>query len=96
MSYRVRYAPRSQRDLEKIHAWIATDSNSSAVATRFLGELFEACNSLATLPERFAPYPYAKRWRMMPFGNYLVFFQVHEGEVRIGHIRHAARRSFGG
>ncbi len=66
------------------------------MATRFLGELFEVCDSLTTLPERFAPYPYAKRWRMMPFGNYLVLFQVHEDEVRSGHIRHAARRPFGG
>jgi len=30
---------------------------------------------------------------MMPFGNYLVFFQIRENEVRIGHIRHAAKKS---
>jgi len=96
MRYRIVYSPRSQRDLEKIRAWIAAESESPAIATRFIGELFDACDSLRTLPERFAAYPRARRWRMMPHGTYLVFFQVHEGEVRIGHIRHGARMPFGG
>lgn len=33
---------------------------------------------------------------MMPVGNDLVFYQVRLGEVRIGHIRHAARPTFRG
>jgi len=32
----------------------------------------------------------------MPFGNYLVFFQIREDEVRIGHVRHCAKRPFAG
>ncbi len=43
-----------------------------------------------------AAYPRARRWRMMPHGNYLMFFQVHGGEVRVGHIRHGAKRPFVG
>ncbi|MDR3406593.1 MAG: type II toxin-antitoxin system RelE/ParE family toxin [Chthoniobacter sp.] len=96
MTYRVVYSPRSERDLEKIRTWIVGESASVATATRFLGQLFDACDSLAALPQRFAVYPYARNWRMMPFGNYLVFFQIHEDEVRIGHIRHGARRPFSG
>jgi plasmid stabilization system protein ParE len=94
MSYRVVYSPRSQRDLEKIRDWIAAESGSAATAIRFLGGLFDACDSLETLPRRFASYPHSKDWRMMPFGNYLVFFRIHENEVRIGHIRHGAKRPF--
>jgi plasmid stabilization system protein ParE len=96
MKYRIVYSPRSRRDLDKIRRWIATESGSFTAAARFIAELFDACDSLRTLPERFAPYPRAIRWRMMPHGNYLVFFHLHEGEVRIGHIRHGARRPFGG
>ena len=96
MSYRIVYSPRSQRDLEKIRDWIAEKSGSPATATRFAGGLFDACDSLETLPGRFAAYPYSRRWRMMPFGTYLVFFQVHEDQVRIGHIRHGAKRPFAG
>jgi plasmid stabilization system protein ParE len=96
MTYRVIYSPRSQRDLEKIHAWIADESGRSTIADRFIGQLLDACDSLAMLPQRFAVYPYARHWRMMPFGNYLVFFRIHEVEVRIGHVRHGAKRPFAG
>lgn len=33
---------------------------------------------------------------MMAVGRYLIFFRIEEGEVRIAHIRHAARVPFGG
>src|SRR5207248_30173 len=96
MIYRVVFSPRSQRDLEKIRDWIADESGSRAPADRFLAELFDACDSLQSLPWRFAAYPHARPWRMMAFGNYLVFFQIHEAEERIGHVRHGARKPFAG
>ena len=85
------YSPRSRRDLEQIRASIAADSETDAV--RFVGQLLEACEQLRSLPQRFPAYPHARHWRMMPFCNYLVFFQIRENEVRIGHIRHAAKKS---
>jgi plasmid stabilization system protein ParE len=75
---------------------LTLESGNPAAADRFLSRIFEACESLSVLPGRFAAYPYAKRWRMMPFENYLVFFAIHENAVHIGHIRHGARRPFGG
>lgn len=96
MTYRIVYSPRSQRDLEKIGAWITGESQNPALAARFLEGIFEACDSLKTLPNRFTSYPYARRWRMMPFSSYLVFFQIHEDQVRVGHIRHGARMPFRG
>jgi toxin ParE1/3/4 len=94
MKYRVLYSPRSRRDLEKIRDYIASQSGDPAIADQFLGKVFDACSTLGALPFRFAVYPYARRWRMMPFGNYLVFFKIEEREVRIGHVRHAAQRPF--
>ena len=95
MTHRIIYSPRSRRDLERIRAYIAVESKNPAAADRYIGQFFDACDGLRILPDRFAAYPYARRWRMMPFGNYLVFFQIHEGDVRIGHIRHGARKPFG-
>ena len=96
MRREVVYARRTLRDLERIHAWLVDEAQDAAVADRFISQLLTACSTLESLPERFAVYPYARTWRMMPFGNYLVFFQVHPGAVLIGHIRHAARRTFRG
>lgn len=95
MTYRLLYSPRSRRDLEQIRDWLTAEAQTRATADRFLGQLFDACDTLKVLPARFAAYPYARQWRMMPVGSYLVFFQIHEYEVRIGHIRHGARAPFG-
>lgn len=80
----------------EIRAYLIEESKSLEVAERFLSRLIIASQTLDTLPERFPRYPYARDWRMMPFGNYLIFFRLTEETVRIGHIRHAAKRPFRG
>jgi plasmid stabilization system protein ParE len=94
MTYRIIYSPRSRRDLERIHSYLVAETTDRPLADRTIVLLLEAGDSLKRLPERFARYPYARRWRMMPVGNYLLFFQIHESEVRIGHVRHGAQRPF--
>jgi plasmid stabilization system protein ParE len=93
---KLRYSPRSLRDLEGIRTYITKESGDRNVADRFLGSLLDECEFLVVLPERYPPYRRGSAWRMMPFGNYLIFFQVHGDEVRIGHVRHGARRPFRG
>ena len=93
---KLRYSPRSLRDLEKIRAFITKESGSRDVADRFLNSLLDECEFLVVLPERYPTYRPGSPWRMMPFGNYLIFFQRHGDELRIGHVRHAARRPFRG
>lgn len=80
----------------EIRAYLIEESKSVEVAERFLSRLIIASQTLDTLPERFTRYPYARDWRMMPFGNYLIFFRLTEETVRIGHIRHAAKGPFRG
>jgi plasmid stabilization system protein ParE len=92
----VRYSPRSQRDLANIRDFIVAEAGNQQVADHYIARLLDACDALATLPERYAPYRYATGWRMMPFGSYLVFFQVRGDDVRIGHVRHGARKPFHG
>jgi toxin ParE1/3/4 len=94
MKFHIVYSLRSLRDLEGIQHYITAQSGNPETAHQFLDQLFSACGTLSTFPIRFAVYPFAKRWRMMPFGNYLVFFRIQQDNVQIGHIRHAARRPF--
>lgn len=96
MSFRIEYAPRSTRDLADTRDYIIKESRSLETAERHITRLLEACETLTNLPERFPRYPFAREWRMMPVENYLVFFRIHENAVRIGHIRHAARKPFRG
>ena len=96
MRFRVEYAPRSTRDLAKVRDYIIEESRSRETADRYLNRLLDACETLDFLPERFPRYPFVRDWRVMPFGNCLVFFRTHENAVRGGHIRHAARKPFRG
>jgi toxin ParE1/3/4 len=91
---KVVYAPRSLRDLQKIHDYLLLKSASKETADNFISDLLNACDGLEHLPERYPCYPYAPDWRMLPFGNYLVFFRAYETEIRIAHVRHAARKPF--
>jgi len=66
------------------------------VADQYIARMLDACDALAILPERYPPYRYATGWRMMPFDSYLVFFQVRGNDIRVGHVRHGARKPFRG
>lgn len=94
MTDRVVYSRRAQRDLDAIYRRVAQDSAEPEIARRLIERMLDACDSLGRFPERFASYPHARRWRMMPIGNYLVFYGVGNDAVLIGHVRHAAREPF--
>jgi plasmid stabilization system protein ParE len=69
MTYRVVYSRRSQRDLDNIFEWVAQDSGEVETARRLIARILDGCDSLFSFPERFAVYPYARCWRMMPVSN---------------------------
>ncbi len=94
MTKRIVYSRRAQHDLDVIYERVARDSAEPETARRLIEGMLDACDSLAKFPERFAIYPHAPRWRMMPIGNYLVFYRVAEDVVLMGHVRHAAREPF--
>lgn len=88
------YSPTARRDLAGIHIFVWTESKSRQVADRFLVRLLAASDKLAALPSRYPVYSHWRGTRMMPFENYIVFYKVTGDEVRVQHIRHAARRPF--
>ena len=94
MTHRVVYSRRAQSDLDQIYQWVAEDSGELEVARRLIARMLDACDSLANFPDRFPIYAHAPRWRMMPIGNYLVFYRIDGEAILIGHVRHAARAPF--
>jgi len=94
VSFRVVFSARSDHDLSEIEAFITRESASADTARNLLSKLYHACLSLKAFPERFAFPIYNFQHRMMPVGNYLVFYEISCDDVVILHIRHAARKPF--
>lgn len=94
MTERIVYSGRAQRDFDAIYQRVVHDTAEPEVARQLIARMLDACDSLVKFPERFAVYAHAPRWRMMPIGNYLVFYRVADEVVLIGHVRHAARAPF--
>lgn len=96
MTHSVVYARRAQSDLDQIYTAVAHESREPEIARQLMERMLDACDSLASFPERFPIYAHAPRWRMMPNGNYLVFYRIGDDAVFIGHVRHGAREPFRG
>ena len=78
-------------DLEAIGDWIAKEN--TARAQSYVSELRAACDSLATMPRRYAVVPRYQRLliRRCVYGDYLVFYRIAEDRIEILHVLHGAR-----
>ena len=87
---KVSFSPRSRTDLLEIGDHIAQDSRESA--RRFVARLIAQCQRIGRAP---MGYPgredLAAGLRMAPMGNYVIFFRIVEGVVRIERVLHGAR-----
>ncbi|WP_165185029.1 type II toxin-antitoxin system RelE/ParE family toxin [Caulobacter soli] len=88
MSRRLVVTRRAQRDLKRIGDDIAADSPRAA--ERFV-------STLRANLEKLAPFPFAAqavgdhpRFRRLPYGAYVVFYEVTDDEVLIRAIEHSA------
>jgi plasmid stabilization system protein ParE len=94
--FRIIIQPKALVDLERIHGHISGDSaiNASSV----VGQLVNAVESLATLPNRFKVHERrvnpSKSVHSMPVARYLIYYRVDDVHltVIILAIRHGARR----
>lgn len=86
----VTFSPKARQDLLDIGDYIAKDSLANA--RRFVGKLMEQCQRIGH-----APLGYTSRedlavdLRMASMGNYVIFFRVVDGTVRIERVLHGAR-----
>ena len=98
MAYRVKIAPRAQRDLADIYQRIGT--RSSEVALIWYRGLQEAIRHLQDNPRRCPATPENKVLRHLLYGNkphvYRVIYRVIERQKQVDvlHLRHGARQEF--
>ena len=92
MGWEVVFARRSERDLAKIVAYIASDDPAAAV--RFGELLIKKAETLADAPEMGPILPGKPSTRFLPVGAYLIIYRSDERRqvVRILRFWHSARR----
>jgi toxin ParE1/3/4 len=79
------FSPLAEADLEEIADYIARDNPRRALS--FIGEIRERCRKIVDFPEAAQLHPeYGEGVRVIPFGQYLIFYTVQPGEVRIERI----------
>ncbi len=83
------WSPSSLRQIEEIHDYIAGDNPAAAVKMAEL--LYQAGESLDTLPHRGRPVP-GTRMRELIVRPYIIRYQVDGNRVLIVRVRHGARR----
>lgn len=78
-------------DMLAIGRTIADDNPTRADS--FLGELYERCLQLGTMPKAYPLIPNREKAgiRRRPYGNYLIFYRLTVSNVEILHVLHGAR-----
>ena len=91
----IRLAPQARDDLDAIWLYVARESGSQARATR-------AVSSVTDKFGLFAKFPYIGKAlesglrpniRTFPVNDYLIFYSVKSGEIRILRIIHTSRNA---
>lgn len=93
---RVRYTPRSRRDLEAIYAYI--DQQNPAVARSVKRAIKDAIEFLADFPHIGTVTDRSPEFRGVRAGRYpyRVYYRIREDEVWIVHIRDVRRQPWAG
>jgi len=95
-SYRVILLPRAFDDLDAIVDYIEKDSPQNAASV--LDQLWQAAQSLSTLPHRYKIHRSNRKpervIHSMPVQSFIIYYQIieHPPTVRVLTIRHGARR----
>ncbi len=98
MTYRVTVQRAAELDMLEACRWISRDS--PAAASKWLGKIWKAIQTLESSPERCALARESEVFRQ-PIrqllvgkrrGVYRVLFQIRDDEVLVLHVRHGARQ----
>lgn len=91
MAYQVILSRLAERDLLRIHNYIAR--RAPEAAKPFAARLLEQARTLETFPNRGSHLPRRPGLRYVPMDRYLIVYRVVESqkEVRIPSFRHSAR-----
>ena len=93
MTYHVKLSPGVDDEILSAAFYIARESVPSA--ERWLDGIYEAIQSLGSMPERCGVIreneEFAEELRELRYQSHRIIFVVQEQTVRVVHIRHAAR-----
>jgi toxin ParE1/3/4 len=83
--YQLRYLKQAQSDLIKVKIYLAKQSGSNAVASRYVAKLRQQCRELAELPGTMgrARPELMEGLRSIPHGNYVILFRYNGASVEI-------------
>lgn len=88
---RLVFAAKADEDLEALADYIAEGSPRNALV--YVRALRAWCETLTAYPLRFPAAPgIGSGLRRAPYGNYLVFYSVHEDHLLIERVMHSARQ----
>jgi toxin ParE1/3/4 len=86
----VHFSPLAAKDVENIGDYIFNDSAQAAVA--FINALRLRCEKISVAPKSGVARPeLGENVRSIPFGNYLIFYQLEDHAIRIERVLHGAR-----
>ena len=90
---RIRLAPQARADLDSIWLYFARESGSSALATRAVGSITDKFGLFTKFPfiGKSLEADLRPNVRSFPVNNYVIFYSVKQGEIRILRIIHASR-----
>lgn len=87
---RARISARAEADIRSIAAWIARDSEQSAL--KWADDLHEKIMAMADTPGIGTDRSYLRRGlRSVPFGNYLIFFKSTRNGVHVVRVIHGSQ-----
>ena len=88
----VYFSPKSLDDIERIEDYIRNTLLNAEAATKFVADVFAACDSLAEKPRPGAPFRsdlnLLKFYRYLSVGRYLVVFRVQDDKVMVIRVLH--------
>ena len=88
MSRKLVVTPRAVRDLNRIRDHIAADSPRAA--ERFVSALRTDLDKLVPFPFMAQAVGSHPRFRRLPYGAYVIFYEVTDSEVLIRAVKHSA------
>jgi toxin ParE1/3/4 len=90
---RIRLAPQARADLTGIWLYIAQESGSTNITTRAVGSIADKFGLFSKFPNigRSLESELRPGVRTFPVNNYMIFYSVRPGEIRILRIIHASR-----
>ena len=92
MQYKISWLNEAVEELGEIRRYIETEEQEPEAAVAVVSRIYEAADSLSSMPERFPKDPERPKFRRYAvISSYSIFYQIKGTRVYIAHIWNNAR-----